>query len=105
MPKLAGCMIGREAVRKPWIFLEIKEMEGERKIDLLEVATIFINNLLEYQPEEFQLLRAKRFFCLFCDNFQFSHYIRTKLLNAKILDDFLPILTSYFEEVSDDRWK
>jgi len=120
MPKVQGCMIGREAVRQPWIFSKIFEkMEEEKnienglknsdarnkKIDLLEVTTIFINNLLEYQPEEFQLLRAKRFFSLFCDNFQFSHYIRTKLLNVKTLDDVLPILTSYFEEVSDDRWR
>lgn len=105
MPQLAGCMIGREAVRKPWIFAILNEIKCEEKIDLLEVAKIFMKNLIEYQPPEFQLLRAKRFFSLFCDNFQFSHYIRTQLLNVKVFDDILPILITYFEDVHDDRWK
>ena len=144
MPSLAGCMMGREAVRKPWIFAEIFEQMKEKKsgvqnvdikdeekranrnirfqayelplektkrseagnrIDLLQVSHVFVQNLLKYQPKEFQLLRSKRFFAFFCDNFQFSHYIRTRLLNVKSLDGILPILSSYFEEVNEDRWR
>lgn len=141
MPTLAGCMIGREAVRRPWIFAKLKKLKSiqERqrvcspvsssmssnetqnilfsqssnhpqndscnKIDLLRVAQDFIEYVRLYQPAEFQLLRSKRFFSIFCDNFQFAHYIRTRLLNTKTLEDVLPILHTYFDEVEEDRWR
>lgn len=101
-PKVAGWMIGREAVKKPWIFLT---MTGKRgiEIDLLNVVEIYINLLKENQPEEFHLLRAKRFFNYFCDNFSFAHYIKTKVLNVKLVDEIIPIFEEYFEEMPDDR--
>ena len=101
-PKIAGWMIGREAVKRPWIFLS---MNGQKsmKIDALNVVIMFIKLLKEYQPEEFHLLRAKRFFNYFCNNFSFAHYIKTKVLNVKSIDEIVPIFEEYFIELPDDR--
>ena len=101
-PKVAGWMIGREAVKKPWIFLS---MTGKRgiEIDALNVVAMFIQLLKENQPEEFHLLRAKRFFVYFCDNFSFAHYLKTKVLNSKSINEIIPIFESYFSEMPDDK--
>lgn len=101
-PEVDGWMIGREAVKKPWIFLSMSGRKGI-KIDALHVASMFIELLKENQPEEFHILRAKRFFNYFCDNFSFAHYIKTKVLNAKSLDEIIPIFEEYFIEMPDDR--
>ena len=100
-PKIAGWMIGREVVKRPWIFLS---MNGQKsmKIDALNVVIMFIKLLKEYQPEEFHLLRAKRFFNYFCNNFSFAHYIKTKVLNVKSIDEIVPIFEEYFIELPDD---
>jgi dihydrouridine synthase, putative len=101
-PKVEGWMIGREAVKRPWIFLT---MNGKKdvKIDTLHVVRMFIELLKENQPEEFHLLRAKRFFNYFCNNFTFAHYIKTKVLNTKSIDEIISIFEVYFEEMPDDR--
>ncbi|MGP1438690.1 MAG: tRNA-dihydrouridine synthase family protein [Treponema sp.] len=99
-PKVAGWMIGREVIKKPWFFLE---NETPIEIDLFNVASMFIQLLQEKQPNEFYLLRAKRFFSYFCDNFSFAHYIKTKVLNTKSVDEILPILMDYFNEVPQDK--
>ena len=101
-PKVAGWMIGREAVKKPWVFLSMTGKIGI-EIDALNVVTSFIKFLKEYQPEEFHLLRAKRFFYYFCDNFSFAHYLKTKVLNSKSINEIIPIFESYFSEMPDDK--
>ena len=97
-----GWMIGREAVKRPWIFLSMNGKKGV-EIDALNVVSMFINLLKENQPDEFHILRAKRFFSYFCDNFSFAHYIKTKVLNAKSTDEIIPIFEQYFREMPDDR--
>jgi len=110
-PDIAGWMIGREAVKRPWIFKElIKHSTGEStyeddRVDLLATSRLFLQNLLKWQPEEFQLLRAKRFFAFFCDNFKFSHFIKTKILNATSLVKIEELVVSYLEEVPSDKFK
>jgi len=102
LPKVDGWMIGREAVKRPWIFLSMNGKKGV-EIDALNVVSMFINLLKESQPDEFHILRAKRFFSYFCDNFSFAHYIKTKVLNAKSIDEIIPIFEQYFREMPDDR--
>lgn len=114
--KCSGWMIGRAAVQKPWIFSEIatrfsappdlkNETSADNTIDLLETAQLFIKLLKEEQPPEFYLTRAQRFFAYFCDNFQFAHHIKTKILNSKDLETMLQKLEKYFEDVPSDRLK
>ncbi|HNY21564.1 MAG TPA: tRNA-dihydrouridine synthase family protein [Treponemataceae bacterium] len=116
----AGLMVGRGAVRTPWIFGDIKRAEKARAenagacdagtgessigdIDHLEVARFFIDALLEGQPPEFWISRAHRFFFYYCENFSFAHHIKMKIQNAETTDAMLAELERYFDEVPQDR--
>lgn len=112
----AGWMIGRAAIRKPWIFLNLAsylKKEGGAgdfsfsntadSADLLETAFLFLQFLQEEQPEEFWLTRAQRFFAYYCDNFTFAHHIKTKILNSSCIDEMKQKLSAYIDEVPSDR--
>jgi tRNA-dihydrouridine synthase len=81
-------MIGRLAVRRPWVFAEArtggKEAAGPRVgIGVIEETGIrFLELLAKYQPPEFHLSRARRFFGFFCDNLKWGNYVKT-LLNRE----------------------
>lgn len=117
----AGLMIGRAAVRTPWIFGDIRRAEGlgsgeggnsvdgagsgERgRIDHFEVAEFFLENLARSQPEDFQISRAHRFFYYYCDNFSFAHHIKMKIQNAVSVAEIPALLDAYFTQVPEDRY-
>lgn len=79
--------------------------EGVQKIDRLAVGLEYIQNLRTDQPPEFWLSRMQRFFAYYCDNFSYGHYIKSKMLNCKALEDAEKTFSAYFEEVKDDRWE
>lgn len=98
-----GVMIGRAAVRTPWIF---GELEGKERgtIDHLGVSLFFLDTVLTSQPIEFHLSRARRFFFHYCENFTFAHHIKMRIQNAKTPEDIRGLLTEYFEQVPQDRF-
>ena len=122
-PTVSGVMIARMSAQKPWIFARLKRAMGEGatfgqsagsvdradseplKIDRLSVGLDYIQNLRTDQPPEFWLTRMQRFFAYYCDNFSYGHYIKSKMLNCKSLEDAESTFTSYFNEVPDDRWE
>jgi len=87
-------MIGRLAVRRPWIFAEAKLAAGLTSNlpskaqdagfapDLEETGLRFLEFLARYQPPEFHLSRARRFFGYFCENFKWGNYVKN-LLNRE----------------------
>lgn len=103
----AGIMIGREAVRRPWIFALIRGKEEVEdfslEVDLREVAFRMLELIEARLVEDFRLTRAQRFFFYFTDNFSYAHYIKWKLVNAPDLDAMRRELDSYFEEMPGDR--
>jgi tRNA-dihydrouridine synthase B len=120
----SGLMLGRTAVRKPWIFSDIRRLESDglatgdwstgtqpsfvpptrEPVDHLEVARFFLDSLAMCQPPEFWISRAHRFFFFYCDNFSFAHHIRMKIQNAASVSEILPLLEAYFGEVPGDRY-
>ena len=66
-------MAGRAAVRQPWIFA------GTAPIDAEETGVRFLELLAQYQPPEFHLSRARRFFSFFCDNLKWGNYVKNRL--------------------------
>jgi len=74
-------MVGRAAVKMPWIFAEAKRGEEEEKkgYNIEEIGLRFIELLVKYQPEEFYISRARRFFCFFCDNIKWGTYLKNRL--------------------------
>jgi tRNA-dihydrouridine synthase len=73
-------MIGRLAVRRPWIFAEVKgtplEVSGAF---IKETGLRFIELLARYQPPEFHLSRARLFFNYFCDNLKWGNHVKNIL--------------------------
>jgi tRNA-dihydrouridine synthase len=78
-------MIGRLAVRKPWIFAQARALEAGNgsslalNPDIEETGLKFLELLTKYQPPEFHLSRARRFFSYFCDNLKWGNYLKTQL--------------------------
>ncbi|MEN6400056.1 MAG: tRNA-dihydrouridine synthase family protein [Rectinema sp.] len=115
-------MIGREAVRRPWIFTLLsgpssgsgvtgdgnQPIEGQNnpsthlRVDLRAVGLRFIELASQYLPAAFQLESARRFFSYFCDNMSFAQYLKVKLNRASTLTEMAQDFSSYFEEVPTD---
>lgn len=103
----AGIMIGREAVRRPWIFALLRGREKSSdfsiEVDLRATAFRMLELIESRLIEEFRLTRAQRFFFYYADNFTFAHHIKWKLVNAPDLDAMRRELDAYFEEMPRDR--
>ena len=105
----AGIMLGREAVRRPWVFALIRGLERDpgfrMTVDLAGTAETALRLMEEHLPPEFHISRARRFFYYYCDNLSFAHHIRWKIQNAPDLKAVRQALEEYFEEVPGDREK
>ena len=87
-------MVGRGAVRQPWIFAAAKRLSAAAAdaanaaaagscntgdINIEETGMRFLGLLAKYQPPEFHLSRARRFFSYFCDNLKWGTYLKNVL--------------------------
>ena len=103
-PDVAGVMISRAAVQKPWIFLSLSGLTRQSiTIDMLSLALDYIQNIQLYQPPEFWKTRLQRFFTYYAQNFKFSHYAQTQFLNAKDIPDLQQRLKDFFEKCPEER--
>ena len=107
-PDVAGVMISRAAVQKPWIFRELVggvALEGPLKVDMLNLAQTYIKNIQLYQPQEFWKTRLQRFFTYYSQNFKFSHYAQTQFINARDIPDLEQRLQDFFQKCPDEKIK
>ena len=77
-------MIGRLAVRRPWVFAEANK-DFAKKVTgtfLEETGLRFLELLAKYQPPEFHISRARLFFAYFCDNLKWGTHVKN-LLNRE----------------------
>lgn len=87
-------MAGRLLVREPWAFAAALKISAgsygtsgpggtsPAKVPgqfLEETALRFLDLLARYQPPEFHLSRARRFFQYYCDNFTWAEYLRNQI--------------------------
>ena len=97
-------MVGRAAVRQPWIFSEAKTLSpnrasGESSVPNIEETGLqFIDLLAKYQPPEFHLSRAMRFFGYFCDNLKWGTFLKNNLNREKTLSGIEGAWRLYFRE-------
>jgi tRNA-dihydrouridine synthase len=121
-------MIGRAAVRQPWIFAQVKnvlknsshqgtkaqrEERGDSQISsppsclcafvwntsdefILETGLRFLELLARWQPPEFHISRAQRFFGFFCDNLKWGNYLKNLLNREKTLSGIKRAWQEYF---------
>ncbi|MDX9826811.1 MAG: tRNA-dihydrouridine synthase family protein [Spirochaetia bacterium] len=110
-PKAWAVMIGREAVRKPWIFAQLRSRPlagltapGTIKdIDRMEIGLRFLKLVELYLPEAWQLESSRRFFSYYCEQFTFAHHIKYKIMNSPSLEQMGTTLARYFDQVPGDR--
>jgi tRNA-dihydrouridine synthase len=113
-------MVGRAAVRQPWIFSRARALEaasgtaaesgitvesgavpepaGHEPLPLIEETGLrFLDLLSRYQPPVFHLSRARRFFHYFCDNLKWGNYVKNLLNREKSLSAIARTWTDYFK--------
>jgi tRNA-dihydrouridine synthase B len=105
----AGAMIGREAVRRPWIFalLRGRERDPDYRMEAAveDTGLRMLELIRAYLPPSFHLSRARRFFFYYCDNLSFSHHLRYAIQNAPDLPAIERLFKAYFDEVPEDRFR
>lgn len=106
-------MIGRQAVREPWIFKKLKIQENkdfsdmrDRQVvfDRLTIACRYIDLVQELLPDKWKLETLRRFFEYFTDSFSFAHYVNVLLANSDHPMRSKETLERYFEQVPQDRY-
>ncbi|GHV75558.1 tRNA-dihydrouridine synthase [Spirochaetia bacterium] len=100
-----GVMVGRAAVRAPWLFAAAKKTPDTGVIDLEEVALRFLDLLAKYQPPEFHISRARRFFNYYCDNLKWGTHVKNLLNREETLGGIERVLRGYFNETGDRKPK
>jgi tRNA-dihydrouridine synthase len=101
-------MAGRAAVRRPWVFAEAAGVSetGQPKPparDLEQTALRFLELLARYQPPEFHLSRAWRFFGYFADNLTWGTYVKNLLNREQDLAGIERAWRGYFAEHPEER--
>jgi len=98
-------MIGRAAVRSPWIFKRITATEPEASPeDRVVCATLFHELLEKYQPQDFWLSRARRFHAFFLSGLDYGARVAAKVQTLPYAA-ILPEVCSYLQATPQDRFK
>ena len=93
-------MAGRLLVREPWAFAEAYIKKNISPIILEETGLRFLELLTRYQPPEFHLSRARRFFRYFCDNITWAEYLRNKINREESLAGIGKLWQDYFRHAA-----
>ena len=101
-------MVGRAAVRCPWIFAEARNLRAEIagdaagresfSVNVEETGLRFLELLTLWQPSEFHISRARRFFAFFCDNLKWGTYLKNLLNREESLAGVERVWRGYFAE-------
>jgi tRNA-dihydrouridine synthase len=104
-PCCDAVMVGRAAVRSPWIFAAAKNAGAAPRngIDLEELGLRFLELLARHQPPEFHLSRARRFFSYFCDNLKWGTHMKNLLNRETELSGLEKTWSAYFKERPEER--
>ena len=95
-----GIMIGREAVRSPWIFKLTGDLLGgiSKSIEI-DMRTLFIKVLTlikEYLPERLHKSRGHRFSAYFANNARYGHDLFTKIRNESSIEGMQRVVADYY---------
>jgi tRNA-dihydrouridine synthase len=107
-------MVGRGAVRQPWIFAAARRLEAAGKtgpaaappagpeplisIDLEETALRFLELLARHQPPEFHQSRARRFFACYGDNMKWGGHLKNLINRETDLAGMAALVRDYFRD-------
>jgi len=104
-----GVMIGREAVRSPWIFQLCNALLNNEKrvisIDHLEVFIRALDYITLYHPPQLHKSRSHRFCFYFSKNTTYAHNLFRAIRNAKTIDEIKKIVEDYYKRNQHERIK
>jgi len=117
-------MVGRAAVRQPWIFAQARTIgnreQGAENNDtdiphssfltpnfsqLMDTGLRFLELLARWQPPEFHISRARRFFGFFCDNLKWGNYLKNLLNREETLSGMEQVWREHFKELGMRKGK
>ena len=104
-----GCdavMIGREAVKSPWIFMLCAELlDGLAREHVIPVRDIFIDvlgRLRDSLPPHLHKSRGHRFAFYYSKNAYFSHELFTRIRREAGIDGMIARVTDYYDAHPDE---
>ncbi len=104
-----GVMIGREAVKSPWIFRACDNISKQKlSEDVLNLDEIFLKTLgyiAHYLPEHLHKSRGRRFCFYYCKNFRFSHEFFKELHRAETVEEMKNTVEAFFERNPEEKQK
>ncbi len=104
-----GVMIGREAVRAPWMFRAAREYISDGSynfdVDLFDIFARVMNNIELTLPADLHKSRAHRFCFYFTKNFIFSHELFKKIRNLDRIGLMIDIIRDYTDRNPHERIK
>jgi tRNA-dihydrouridine synthase len=104
----AAVMVGRLAVRAPWAFAAAKALNAGlppprvNAVNVQETALRFLELLARYQPPQFHLTRARRFFGCYCANFFWAEHLKNTLFRCDSLPAMAAALCTYCKETGEE---
>ncbi len=98
----SGIMIGREAVKSPWIFSLCSRIEkGDREISMkVNIQEVFIRTLLYMKsclPPNLHKSRSRRFCFYYTGNLKFGHQLFSRIREKENIDHICDTVNAYFE--------
>mgnify|MGYP001097217004 CR=1 FL=1 len=107
-PHRGGLMIGRGAVRAPWIFAYLRERERmptfELSVDLVAVTERIFSLIEAYQPSDFWPSRARRLYPYLFQNVRFGHTIGAALGDTRDYQEGKARVRSFFADKRERRF-
>ncbi len=102
-------MIGRQAIIQPYFFDMIKKIKTanikEYKVNLKEIIQTFIIYLEQYLPEDFHLVRLKKFMYFFSQNFFWKHRLITEIQNSNSFSETKKKIQLFFQDHPEEIYK
>lgn len=103
----AAVMIGREAVKSPWIFRLCSDLL-EKNDNLLEinceyVFTTILERIQKFLPVELHKSRGHRLCFYFCKNVIFGHKLFSKIRSVSTIDEMISLIKEYYERNPHER--
>ena len=98
-----GIMIGRAAVKMPWIFAEIEAAanSSEYTVNIEETALNVLSGIEELLPVEIRESRILKYCVYFCQNLKFGHALFTEIRRNPFAS--AELIRAYFERNPVER--
>lgn len=104
-----GIMIGREAIKSPWIFHLASELMNRRMaamvINIRETFITTLTHIRDFLPERLHRSRSHRFAIYFSKNVRYGHELFKRIRRESSIDLMLEIVDDYFSRNPEESFR